>query len=235
MLGKLEAKGGYDPTSPRATLNGKFDSSAGNRQPPRLSPRFRDQADSKNRSNFYENLFNSNYSTNEMSFRSDSTGALAAAAAGRPGRNESLFNEKEKTHSSHRSDLSSILFGESSLSRTKPSFDHHHRHHETDRYNNNDTTDNYTNMTRHTKDYRDGYYDDGGHHRIRHDDDDNRNVIVNNEPIQPRGINKSFLMKMKHKYKYRISANVAGTKFEIVKEAIEAIGCKILSDENFDR
>lgn len=39
---------------------------------------------------------------------------------------------------------------------------------------------------------------------------------------------------MKRKYKKKISANVSGTKFEIVKEAIKAIGCKVMPDEQFD-
>ena len=47
-------------------------------------------------------------------------------------------------------------------------------------------------------------------------------------------INKSYLIKMKRKYKNRISANVSGTKFDIVRSVLEAMGCKILPDENFD-
>ena len=61
-------------------------------------------------------------------------------------------------------------------------------------------------------------------------------VNTNAHPTEvvPARVNKNYLLKMKKKFKRKISANVSGTKFEIVKEVVEAIGCRILPDENFD-
>jgi ribonucleoside-diphosphate reductase alpha chain len=46
---------------------------------------------------------------------------------------------------------------------------------------------------------------------------------------------KSYLIKMKRKYKNKISANLSGTKFDILKQVLEAMGAKILPDDNFER
>ncbi len=40
---------------------------------------------------------------------------------------------------------------------------------------------------------------------------------------------------MKRKYKNKISANLSGTKFDILKQVLEAMGAKILPDDNFER
>ena len=84
------------------------------------------------------------------------------------------------------------------------------------------------------------------HHNNHHKDSYDSNLInsdsVNtnnlNEGVvkvpKPK-INKSYLIKMKRKYKNKISANLSGTKFDILKQVLEAMGAKILPDDNFER
>jgi hypothetical protein len=75
--------------------------------------------------------------------------------------------------------------------------------------------------------YHDDNYDYGHNSRNRNNEeriarpviDDDKSIIVNNEPI--KRVDKSYLQHMKPKYKYRLSANVSGTKFEIGKQKIE--------------
>lgn len=73
------------------------------------------------------------------------------------------------------------------------------------------------------------------HHKENQADHHHKEHHANSEPKAPKPkLNKSYLTKMKRKHKNRISANVSGTKFEIVRSVLEAMGCKILPDENFD-
>lgn len=71
-----------------------------------------------------------------------------------------------------------------------------------DRYNDNDRTNGLKDYDRYNQPYR---------------DDDSNVVVGDSEPqvVVQRGVNKSYLDKMKRKYKQKISANVSGTKFEI--------------------
>lgn len=71
-----------------------------------------------------------------------------------------------------------------------------------DRYNDNDRKNELKDYDRYNQPYR---------------DDDNNVVVGDSEPqvVVQRGVNKSYLDKMKRKYKQKISANVSGTKFEI--------------------
>jgi hypothetical protein len=228
--------GGYSPSSPRNRLgdlpSSTYDSPAARpAAAQRLSPRPRGTdhspnpaADSKN---FYENLFHTKYSNDP--FRD------SAAARNHADKNPPKTN-----------DLNSILFGgdkqpHADRLKNEPSTRHH----------NNQFDDEHLHQSRRHEDRHHNYDENSNHHNIDDDfnpprrpghhqqNDEDRMVVVHNETNQqlqqPRGVNKSYLMKMKRKYKYRVSANVAGTKFDIVKETLEAIGCKILPDENFDR
>jgi hypothetical protein len=47
-------------------------------------------------------------------------------------------------------------------------------------------------------------------------------------------INMSYLLRMKKKYKYKITSNISGTRFEIIRQVLEAMGCKVLPDDNFN-
>lgn len=62
----------------------------------------------------------------------------------------------------------------------------------------------------------------------------NSNGVGSEVAVPSSKVNKNYLDKMKRKFKRKISANVSGTKFDIVKEVIDAIGCRIASDDNFD-
>ena len=114
-------------------------------------------------------------------------------------------------------DLNSILYGHSNKYDTDPfqvrslesrdqsesySQNHHQLHHS-------------------YQDHSSKPYDHHHHNQSNQDDrvrgpvDDDQNVVVGHDLA--RGVNKSYLLKMKHKYKKKISANVSGTKFEIGK------------------
>ena len=71
-----------------------------------------------------------------------------------------------------------------------------------------------------------GSYDDDRSHHDHHDHHDNHHHHHHHH--QPQGttkVNRNYLLKMKKKYKYKISANVSGTKFDIGK-------CIIWQNEN---
>jgi hypothetical protein len=47
-------------------------------------------------------------------------------------------------------------------------------------------------------------------------------------------INKNYLLRMKRKHRNKITANLSGTKFDLVKNVVESIGCKLVPEENFN-
>jgi hypothetical protein len=59
-----------------------------------------------------------------------------------------------------------------------------------------------------------GNYDDDRNHRDHHDHHHHHH---HHQPQVVAKVNRNYLLKMKKKYKYKISANVSGTKFDIGK------------------
>jgi len=51
---------------------------------------------------------------------------------------------------------------------------------------------------------------------------------------QTTPINKNYLLRMKRKHRFKVTANLSGTKFDLVKNVVEAIGCKLVPEDNFN-